>query len=152
MKRAIIGTGLVFIVLSIFAIGMQVGNRDNENSIRSDLIGTWKQVSMKVNGIVNPIPQAYTTYKHITSAGFVWLSYDKISGKIIRAAGGTYTLNGNTYTETIEYGIGSDYEIVKNSKHSFTANIDGDRWYHNGKLANGQTIDEVWERVRPGNK
>ena len=152
MKRAIINSGLVFIALSFFAIGMQGGDSDNENALRANLIGTWKQVSMKVSGVDNPIPQTYTTYKHLTPSGFVWLSYDKISGRIIRAAGGTYTLNGNTYIETIEYGIGSDYEIIKNSKPSFTANIDGDKWYHSGRLANGQTIDEIWERVKPGNK
>jgi hypothetical protein len=108
------------------------------------------QVSMKVDGYDRSTPQTYTTYKHITPVGFIWVSYDKITGTIIRAAGGTYTLKGNIYTEKIEYGIGKDFEVIKKSEPSFTAEVDKDQWYHKGRLANGQTIDEVWKRVLPG--
>jgi hypothetical protein len=117
--------------------------------LRTRLIGTWVQISMKVDGRDRSTPQDLATYKHITPAGFIWLSHDRITGRISRAAGGTYTLRGNVYTEKIEYGIGNQYEVIRNSQPSFTATVDGDKWYHKGSLADGQTIDEIWERVKP---
>jgi len=51
--------------------------------------------------------------------------------------------------ETIEYGTGDDFEGIKNASHSFKCRIEGDTWYHVGKLADGTTIDEQWTRVKP---
>jgi hypothetical protein len=144
MKRKKIASALVFAVMGLsFAVAGGCARRIN-------LVGTWKLSAMKVDGQVRSTPQLYDTYKHITSEGFVWLSKEKDSGRIIRAAGGTYQLKGKTYTEKIEYGIGKDYEVIKNSRASFTARIDHDTWYHVGTLQNGQTIDEVWVRVKGG--
>ncbi len=128
---------------------MQAKDTKEEKRLRSHLIGTWVEISMKVDGRERSTPRDFATYKHITPVGFMWLSHDRITGRIARAAGGTYTLRGNVYTEKIEYGIGSDYEVIRNSQPSFTAIVDGDKWYHRGSLANGQTIDEIWERVKP---
>jgi len=128
---------------------MQAKDTNKEEQLRSLLIGTWVQISMKVDGVDRSTPRDLATYKHITPVGFIWLSHDRITGRMSRAAGGTYTLSGNVYTEKIEYGIGSQYEVIRNSQPSFTATVDGDTWYHKGSLANGQTIDEIWERVKP---
>jgi hypothetical protein len=148
MKQMIAAFALALITMSIAVADIHAKDTEKEKELRAQLIGTWRQVSQKVDGVDRTTPQVYMTFKHITPAGFVWLSHDKSTGMIIRAAGGTYVLSGNTYTERIEYGIGNDYEVIRNSQHSFTARIDGDKWYHVGQLANGQTIDEVWERVQ----
>jgi hypothetical protein len=128
---------------------MQAKETKKEKQLRSRLIGTWVVISDVVDGIDRPIPRDLVTYKYITPVGFIWLSYDRITKTITRAAGGTYTLSGNVYTERIEYGIGRQYEIIRNTQPSFTATVDGDKWYHKGSLANGQTIDQIWERVEP---
>jgi hypothetical protein len=117
--------------------------------LRSSLVGTWKMTSMKVNGEKNDLPDTEVTYKHVTPAGFTWLSYHKDSGEVFRAAGGTYTLEGDKYTEKIEYGMSSDYKAVKNASHTFKCRIDGDTWHHTGELANGVKLDEEWTRVKP---
>jgi hypothetical protein len=117
---------------------------------RINLVGTWKLNSMIIDGMERSTPKVYDTYKHITPEGFIWLSRDKDTGRIVRAAGGTYELKKGTYTEKIEYGIGNDYEVIRNTRPSFTAKIKGDTWHHIGKLENGQTIDEVWMRVKRG--
>jgi len=116
---------------------MQAKDTKKEKQLRSSLIGTWVVISDKVDGIDRPIPRDLATYKH------------KITGRISRAAGGTYTLSGSVYTEKIEYGIGRQYEVIRNSQPFFNATVEGDKWYHKGSLANGQTIDEIWERVKP---
>ena len=77
---------------------------------------------------------------------FMWASYDK-DGKVTRAAGGDYTLKGEVYEETPEYGISSDFDLIKGKAQTFKRKVEGNKWYHNGKLSNGLTIEEVWERV-----
>ena len=116
--------------------------------LRSALIGTWKMTSMKINGENNDLPGSAITYKHVTPGGFTWLSFHKDDGKVFRAAGGTWTLRGDAYTEKIEYGVGSDFDVIKNASHPFKCRIEGDTWYHTGRLANGTTIDEQWTRVK----
>jgi hypothetical protein len=76
----------------------------------------------------------------------MWLSYDK-DGKMTRAAGGSYTLKGDDFTDTPEYGMSGDFSVVKNRTHVFKCKVEGNKWYHTGKLASGLEIEEVWERV-----
>ena len=109
------------------------------------LIGTWKLVTAKYGGRESNLPRRVTMLKHVTPSQFVWLSYDK-DGKVTRAAGGRYTLKGDVYEETPEYGISSDFDLIKGKAQSFTWQVKGNQWHHNGKLSNGLTIEEVWER------
>jgi hypothetical protein len=69
-----------------------------------------------------------------------------VSGRY-RAAGGPFTLKGDDYEETPEYGFSEDFNLIKGKPQSFKAKIEGNKWYHDGKLSNGLTIEEVWERV-----
>jgi hypothetical protein len=112
----------------------------------SKLVGTWKLESAKYGGREHKFPEGTTTLKHVTPAQFMWASYDT-DGKVTRAAGGSYTLKGETYEETPEYGISSDFEIIRGKAQTFTWKVEGDKWHHTGKLSNGLTIEEVWVRV-----
>jgi hypothetical protein len=109
------------------------------------LIGTWKMVSAKYGGSEFAFPEGTTTIKHVTPSHFMWASYDK-EGIVSRSAGGTYVLKGEAYVETPEYGISSDFDTIKGKNQEFTWKVDGNKWLHNGKLSNGLTIEEVWER------
>jgi hypothetical protein len=110
------------------------------------LVGTWKLVSAKYGGQEFKFPEGSTHIKHVTPTQFMWATYDK-EGKVERAAGGSYTLNGDSYEETPEYGISEDFAIIKGKAQSFKWKVDGNKWYHNGKLSNDLTIEEVWEKV-----
>ncbi len=110
------------------------------------LVGTWKLVSAKYGGEEFKFPEGTTMVKHVTPTQFMWATYDK-DGTVTRAAGGPYTLKGETYEETPEYGIGSDFDLIKGKAQTFTWKVEGNKWYHNGKLSNGLTIEEVWDRV-----
>jgi hypothetical protein len=110
------------------------------------LVGTWKLVSATYGGQQAKFPEgAATTIKHVTPTQFMWASYDK-DGKVVRAAGGRYTLAGEAYKETPEYGISADFDLIKGKAHTFKCKVEGDKWYHDGKLSNGLTIEEVWKR------
>ncbi len=110
------------------------------------LIGTWRQVSAKYGGREHKFPEGVTTLKHITPTEFMWVTYDN-DGNVMRAAGGPYTIKGEEYRETPEYGLGPDFTLIKGKAQTFTWKVESDKWYHNGKLSNGLTIEEVWERA-----
>jgi hypothetical protein len=110
------------------------------------LVGTWKLVSGKYGGQEAKFPEGTTMLKHVTPTQFMWATYDK-DGKVFRAAGGAYTLKGETYEETPEYGFSDDFDAIKGQTHAFSVKVEGKRWQSDGKLANGTTINEVWERV-----
>jgi hypothetical protein len=110
------------------------------------LVGTWKLVSAKYDGRDFTFPEGTTMLKHVTPTQFMWVTYDT-EGKVSRAAGGPYTLKGQHYDETPEYGIGADFALIKGKVQSFTWKVEGNRWHHDGKLSNGLVIEEVWERL-----
>jgi hypothetical protein len=110
------------------------------------LVGTWTLTSAKWGGEAVPLPADTPTLKHITPTHYTWMTYGK-DGVITRAAGGTYTLTGDEFTQQCEYGVSEDFTIVK-GKNSYKCRVEGDKWHHAGKLPNGLTIEEVWERVK----
>jgi hypothetical protein len=110
------------------------------------LVGTWRLVSAKYGGNEFKFPEGTTMLKHVTPTQFMWATYDK-DGTLTRAAGGAYTLKGEEYAETPEYGLGGDFEVIKGKTHTFKWKVEGNMWHHTGKLAGGLEIDEVWERV-----
>src|SRR5262249_21995020 len=119
-----------------------------EAMTENKLVGTWKQVKAKFGGKEAKFPEGNTQLKHITPTHFTFVEYDK-DGKFIDAFGGPYKLNGEKYEETIEYGVGGVFNMLKGKPQSFECKVEGAKWYHNGTLSNGLTIEEVWERLEP---
>ena len=78
----------------------------------NELVGTWKLVSAKYNGQENKLPEGITMLKHITPVQFMWAIYDK-DGKVESALGGPYTLKGDKYEETPEYGLADTLVCLK---------------------------------------
>lgn len=110
------------------------------------LVGSWTMVSAKYGGQEYKFPEGTTTVKHVTPTQFMWASYDA-DGKVTRTAGGAYTLKGEVYEETPAYGLSADFDAIKGKPQTFKWRVEGNKWYHTGKLSNGLTIDEVWERT-----
>jgi len=136
----------MFAMLALTTATGRAGPDQQSTAEDSRLIGTWKVVSAKYGGQEFRFREGSTTVKHVTPTQFMWVTYDR-DGKVTRAAGGRYTLKGDTYEETPEYGIGEDFDIVKAKAQTFKCRVDGNKWYHDGSLSNGQTVEEVWERV-----
>ena len=62
-------------------------------------------------------------------------------------AGGPYTLNGNSYTDSIEF-VGTGLETYLGKKQSFTIKVDGDKLRQSRQLSDGLKIEEVWQRLK----
>jgi hypothetical protein len=136
----------VMIALALTASAARADEPKGEAKSDNKLVGTWKLTSAKYGGKEFKFPEGTTMLKHVTPVQFMWATYDP-DGKVTRAAGGGYTLKGDVYEETPEYGISADFDLIKGKAQTFKWKVDGNKWYHNGKLSNDLTIEEVWERV-----
>jgi hypothetical protein len=134
------------LVATVTAATARADEPKGEAKADNKLVGTWRLVSAKYGGNEFKFPEGTTMLKHVTPAQFMWATYDK-DGTLTRAAGGSYTLKGEEYAETPEYGLGGDFEVIKGKTHTFKWKVEGNKWHHTGKLAGGLEIDEVWERV-----
>ena len=119
-----------------------------EASADNKLVGTWKMVKAKYGGKEYNIPEGTTEFKHVTPAHFMLAAIDK-DGTVRAAIGGPYTLKGERYVETPEYGLSEVFTNIKGKPQSFECKVQGNKWYHNGTVSSGLTIEEVWERVEP---
>src|SRR5688500_14285012 len=68
-------------------------------------LGTWKLVSTRYGDAKEFTKRGEDSQriKHITATHFTWVEVVTDSKMIQSGAGGKYTLEGTTYTETIEY-------------------------------------------------
>jgi hypothetical protein len=136
----------ITIALTVAAATAQSGEAKADAKSENKLVGTWKMISAKYGGEEFKFGEGLTTVKHVTPTQFMWATYDK-DGKVTRTAGGSYTMKGDAYEEMPEYGIGDDFDVIKGKAQTFKWKVEGNKWHHNGKLSNGLTIEEVWERV-----
>lgn len=112
------------------------------------VVGTWKLDSAKANGRLIDVPRGTTILKHVTPTDFVFVYYNA-QGLITVAGGGRYTLKGNRYEESVEYGYGEGMAPLIGKTQVFTLRIEDGRWYHSGTESDGTVVAEVWERARP---
>jgi hypothetical protein len=117
------------------------------------LVGTWMEVESTFGDqAASPTgPNDPVGYKHITPTHFV--VYQVAAGgtnAITWAHGGTYTLAGGTYTETVQHGFGPPFGVVGGKSFAFQCSIEGnDRWHISGKI-DETPLRETWRRVAAG--
>lgn len=133
------------VAFAVTFVNAQAAESKADAKPENKLVGTWKLVSAKYGGEEFKFDEGVTTVKHVTPTQFMWASYDK-DGKVTRSAGGSYIVKGETYEETPKYGTSGDFDAIKGKVQTFTWKVAGNKWFHNGKLSNGLTIEEVWER------
>jgi hypothetical protein len=136
------------VAVAAFTSGRSTADNPKKAEARTEnkLVGTWKQVKAKFGGRESKIPEGTTQLKHITPTHFMFVDFDK-DGKFIDAFGGPYTLKGEKYEETLDYGFGDVFKALKGKPQLFECKVEGNKWYHNGTLSSGMTIEEVWVRV-----
>jgi hypothetical protein len=111
--------------------------------------GTWRLVSYKYGDATewSGLPEGQKRLKLITDTHFTWVAYEPSGGKVSSMAGGTYTLAGEAYTETIDYA-GEGMTDYLGKKQSFTIHVEGDELRQSGQLSDGTKIAEKWQRVK----
>ena len=117
-----------------------------EATTANKLVGTWKLVSANYGGRESTLPKEATTLKHVTPTHYMWVTFDK-DGQVTRTQGGPYVFDGGVLKSTPEYGLGREFEAIKEKQQLFKVKFDGNRWTQSGTLSTGTTLEEVWERV-----
>jgi hypothetical protein len=123
----------------------QKAKRTPKTEAGNKLVGTWKPVSAEYGGKPSSLPETSTTLKHITPTHYSWFTHDA-DGMMTRGASGTYTLEGDEFTQMGECGLAATVARVK-GKNTYKCKVEGNKWYHTGSLADGLAIEEVWQRV-----
>ena len=132
--------------------------------------GVWEKVSAKItlpDTTMEFTQDDFKQIKVITKSHFVWIGQQPNRAKFVEggtdsellaaaksfgAGGGTYTLEGDIYTEHIEFTLNPNRTGVS---IPFTCHIDGDKWIHSGTMPRksiGQQgsdyeLCEVWRRI-----
>lgn len=128
------------------------------------LEGTWrlvKTIEIGHEDITNRMDSDQKMYmKHINKTHWTWAEYDYANDKLLGAGGGTYTLDGNTYTEDIKFYFPPGSAELGQAI-PFTIEMSDSLWRITGYVKmmefdpetgesfvkDSAIIDEYWERV-----
>jgi hypothetical protein len=130
----------------IFAIALATGflalsQTNASDAKKGQLDGTWELVSGQ------PLPQGARDIKIISGRHFIFVAYDTEKGKPLYTGGGTYILNGSSYTEHIDFASDEISAGLIGKDQPFTVKVDGDTFTQTGTLSNGKGLSETWKRV-----
>ena len=116
---------------------------------KPQLIGTWEIVSSKFGDAQDftPFGDELKALKFITPTHFIWTHFDPKTKKISNSMGGTYTCEGDTYTETPQFAY-EGQEAYLGKPQKFTLKIEGDTLTQSGTLSDGMKVQEIWKRVK----
>ena len=130
----VLGTGLGLVTLTdAKTVTSQLGK---------DLIGTW--VCVGTPGDVGAAPAVGGRLKTLTNTHWSLTQANPETGAIIFRHGGTWTLNGDEYSETVDYANHNTAELVHHT-FKFSLKLDGDTLTLIGV---GNPWKEVWKRVK----
>ena len=145
---------LLFVPLTAFLLfaysqsGMSQNEKQQTDVPNNSIVGTWKLLERSAKPVEN-----YLQIKMITETQFSWTIYT-LQGIMMSSAGGTYTLEGNVYTEFLK-ATSPNMKSYLDSKGVFTVEIKDNKLYQKGTLegtfGNITIIDEVWERLDDNN-
>ena len=77
----------------------------------------------------------------------MFVAYDTETGKPLYTGGGTYMLNGRSYTEHMDFASDVIATGLVGKEQQFTVKLDGDTFTQTVTLTNGKPLSEVWKRV-----
>ena len=133
-------SSLVF--ASILATAFLAGSQASCSHVgKSQLEGTWELVSGQ------QLPRGARDIKIITGRHFIFAAYNEGNGKPLYTGGGTYVLNGSSYTEHMDFASDVIAADLVGKDQPFTVNVDDDTFTQTGTLSNGKALSEVWKRV-----
>jgi hypothetical protein len=106
-----------------------------------DIKGTWKMLTDAGKNV----PAGYTGLKFITDTHFLLMLADG-EGNVIAGVGGTYTLDGNLYSESFDY-VFPEFKRFQGEKPVLKVTVEGGRMTIEGKLQDEPYL-QTWERIK----
>ena len=112
------------------------------SQLAKDMMGTWVLVGKP--GKVREAPERGGRLKFRTGAHWTMTQSDPKTGLVVMHDGGTYSLEGDTYTETLEYANESTSNDIGRT-FVFKVKVEGDLMTQEGV---GNPYTEVWKRLK----
>ena len=130
------------------AINGEIQNWQQVDDSSAPLAGVWRITSRMQDGKLTPIHQTGSrqTYKILTGTRFQWAAIDPGKKEFSGTGGGTYTFKNGKYIETIEL-FSRDSSRVGASL-TFDGKLENGEWHHRGQSSKGDSIYEIWSRVK----
>jgi hypothetical protein len=132
---------LIVLPITLAAVALAWSQTTGSNAKKGRLDGVWGLVSGQ------PLPKGARDIKIISGGHFVFAAYDTGNGRPLYTAGGTYILNGSSYTEHMDFASDVIAAGLVGKDQQFTVKVDGDTFTQEGTLSNGKALSEVWKRV-----
>jgi len=132
---------LIALPITLAAVALAWSQTTGSHAKKSQLDGVWELLSGQ------PLPKGARDIKVILRGRFIFAAYDTQNGRPLYTAGGTYILNGNSYTEHMDFASDVIATGLVGKDQQFTVTFDGDTFTQTGTLTNGKPLSEVWKRV-----
>src|SRR5262245_28686024 len=148
MTRNTLRVAVISLLALLFSAATNLHAQDKpaaakeQSVLAKNLLGTW--ILVGVPGKVGEAPASGGRLKFFTGRHWTITQADPKSGVTIYHHGGTYTLKGDEYAETVEYANESTKELIKQT-FKFTIKIEGDTLT---QTCIGNSFNEVWKRVK----
>jgi hypothetical protein len=145
---------LVVLVVSCLGLGLwetkgQDKDKEPAAKAKAPMEGAWNQASQidAETGKSVTLPDGVKMTKIITGGRWNWTVVTE--GRIVAAAGGTYTLKDDVFTENVMFIAGDTLKHLVGKSFAYPVKIEDGKWHLQGtfKLDEGDmVIDEIWER------
>jgi hypothetical protein len=132
---------LIALPITLAAVALAWSQTTGSHAKESQLDGVWELLSGQ------PLPKGARDIKVILGGRFIFAAYDTENGRPLYTAGGTYVLNGSSYTEHMDFASDVIATGLVGKDQHFTVKLDGDTFTQTGTLTNGKPLSEVWKRV-----
>ncbi len=135
MKKFILFTFFLLIFLTAFS-----------QPKKSKLYGTWileSSVFTTEDSVYKEDGSFKREMKIVSPGHFIFIINKTSDNSFIMASGGRAIIDGNSYTEIIDY---SSRPEALNQTYRFTSKIENGKWYHTGYIGNWK-LEEVWKRA-----
>jgi hypothetical protein len=115
---------------------------EGPSKLAKELIGTWVAAGTPEQ----PEEPAANggRYKSFTGKHWAVTRHDPETGEVEYHHGGTYTLDGDDYEETVLYSTKNNAELIK-QKFKYKIKVEGDTYTQIGV---GNPYNEVWKRAK----
>jgi hypothetical protein len=153
MKKSLIyySTVALLITGTILFTSLRSTENSSEKKTRNSITGTWQLDSYKYGPTSSSFAKVTANRPHIkliTETTFLWATYNADTKEILESAGGVYTLDGDNYTESIDYGYNMDN--ILGTKSQFKVKVEDGMLYITGDVNTGNSyhIEEIWLKVK----
>jgi hypothetical protein len=120
----------------------EMASRDEPSQLAKDMIGTWILVGTPDD--VGEPPAAGGMLKFLTGKHWCVTQANPDTNVVQHHHGGTYTLKGDEYVETVQYANESTAQIIK-SVNRFKVTVEGDTLT---QIGIGNPWSQVWKRLK----